>query len=164
MCCFPIPMWHRVYALACGLHDAIVTDHRCCIKTILDVCLSNRLHESRRDGITCPDTGETVCLQLQPHRTTLRSAAVTSDQLVVADDVLHVMAVFMRDDVRLSERATLGAEITSKLIKEAEVDVDLLVTGAVERSDGCSGRAARSLHRAPEEHCGRLVIRGLTAR
>ena len=35
------------------------------------------------------------------------------------------MAVLVRDDVRLGERAALGAELRLQLVEEAEVDVDV---------------------------------------
>src|SRR5262249_36093150 len=77
------------------------------------------------------------------------------------------MAVFMRDDVALGERARRRAEAALELVEEAEVDPDPLVVRAVERPDlGRRGAAAR-LDRTAEERClgrhvrltGRLELR-----
>jgi hypothetical protein len=46
------------------------------------------------------------------------------------------MAVFVRDHVRLRERPAAGAESLAELVVETEVDVDPLISGAVEGSDG----------------------------
>ena len=46
------------------------------------------------------------------------------------------MPVLVREDVRLGERAALGAELRLQLVEEAEVDVDVAVGRAVERPDG----------------------------
>ena len=61
------------------------------------------------------------------------------------EQVLHVVAVLVRDDVRLRERPALRAELRLQLVEEAEVDVDALVARAVERPDVGGGRAAAGL-------------------
>ena len=52
-----------------------------------------------------------------------------------------MVAELVRDDVGLRE-VTRGAEAVAELLEEAEVEIDLLVAGAVERPDGGVGLAA----------------------
>ena len=68
-----------------------------------------------------------------------------------AEQVLHVVAVLVRDHVGLRERATLRAELRLELVEEAEIDVHALIGRAVERSDRRRRRAAPGVHLAGEE-------------
>src|SRR5581483_6357186 len=68
-----------------------------------------------------------------------------------AEQVLHVVAVFVRQHVGLSERATARAEARSQLVEEAEIDVDVLVERAVERPDLGAGRTTARVGRTAEE-------------
>src|SRR4029077_10844244 len=52
-----------------------------------------------------------------------------------AEEVLHVMSVLVRSDVRLDKRRDLDAEPRPELVEEPEVDVDELVLRTVERPD-----------------------------
>ena len=72
------------------------------------------------------------------------------------------MAVLVREHVRLRERPALGAEARLELVEEAEVDVDLLVGGAVERPDLRARVAAARLHRVRVEDRlrGRVAAHG----
>ena len=60
-----------------------------------------------------------------------------------------MVAVFVREDVGLRERAARRAELRLQIIEEAEVDIDALVPGTVERPDVGGGRAAARLESGP---------------
>ena len=75
-------------------------------------------------------------------RTAPPSAPASRPGLEQAEQVLHVVAVLVGDDVHLGERAALGAELRLELVEEAEVEVDRLVERAVERADRAGGAAA----------------------
>jgi hypothetical protein len=62
-----------------------------------------------------------------------------------------VVAHLVRDDVRLRE-VTGRTEAPGERPEEVEVDVDLLVLGAVERAHRRARHPARRLHGAGEEH------------
>ena len=82
-------------------------------------------------------------------------AACTSSR--DAEQVLHVVADLVGDDVGLGEVAR-GAEARAQLVEEAEVDVDLLVARTVERAHRRLGEAAGRIDRAREQHQGRLAV------
>jgi hypothetical protein len=75
-------------------------------------------------------------LQLLPHRHLVLgpTAHHAARRGVEAEQRLHVMADLVRDDVSLREVAR-GAEAPIELVVEAEVDVDALVSRAIERAD-----------------------------
>jgi len=64
---------------------------------------------------------------------------------------LYVVAVLVGEHVRLGERSAPGAEARTELLKEPEVDVDVLVDRTVERPRVGAGRAAPRVGRAREE-------------
>src|SRR5947209_5770101 len=86
-----------------------------------------------------PDPGQAIGLQLQAdgERVSLgRVAALQrADLLLDPQQFLHVVPNLVRDDVRLRELAR-RAELRAQLVEEAEVDIDLFVLRAVERSGG----------------------------
>src|SRR6185503_17827247 len=94
-------------------------------------------------------------LELHAHRGLVAGALLQQPELV-----LDVMTVFVRDDVALGERAALRAELRLQLIEEADVEIDLLVIRAIERTGGRAGRAARRLRVSGEEHGRGWVVRG----
>ncbi len=48
------------------------------------------------------------------------------------------MAIFVGQDIRFREGAALRSELRAQIVEKAEIEIDLLVTGAVERADlGC---------------------------
>src|SRR5688572_16182265 len=67
------------------------------------------------------------------------------------------MADLVRDDVVAGEVAA-GAELRLELVEEAEVDVDLLVRRAVERSHRGLRETAARFHGPVEEHERRLLV------
>ena len=62
-----------------------------------------------------------------------------------------MVADFVRDDVGLGEIAG-NAEAAFQLVEETQVEIDFLVFGTIERSDGGAGKTAGRLHRAVEQH------------
>ena len=73
-----------------------------------------------------------------------------------AELVLHVVTDLMGDDVRVGEVA-IRADLFLHVHKEGEVDIDGLVSRAVERTHGGGGVAAARLHSVGEQH----QLRGL---
>ena len=69
-----------------------------------------------------------------------------------------MVAVLVGEDVRLGERAALGAELRLQLVEEPEVDVDVLVVRAVERPDRGRRATAAGLDRPVEEARGRRLV------
>src|SRR5437773_2757740 len=68
------------------------------------------------------------------------------------------MAVLVSHDVPLREWPALGAEALCQLLKEADVEIDLLVVRAIEGSHRGFGEAARALGRVGIENSLRREI------
>ena len=118
----------------------------------VDLVLAEGRQEPRVDRVRGPHPREAVGLELRAHGGALRTLPVATDPVERADEVLHVVPVLVREDVRLRERTALRAEPSLQLLEEPEVDVDLLVRGAVEGTHvGGRGPAARA-GGAGEEH------------
>ena len=106
-------------------------------------------------GGVAPHAREAVGLQLEANGEVVlevgtllhRAAHLRLD----AQQLLHVVADLVRQDVRLGELAG-RAEASLQLVVEAEVDVDLLVERAVEGAGGGLAVAAAGLHGVAEEH------------
>ena len=113
------------------LLDHVVADRRRRAQPLLDVARLEVLLVE-----VAVDAGEAVGLQLQPHGAALRALPVLPDLLVEARQVLHVVPVLVRDDVRLGEGAALRAEPAPQLVEEPEIQVDEAIAGqrAIERS------------------------------
>src|SRR5438093_6096985 len=69
------------------------------------------------------------------------------------------MPVLVRDDVGLRERTALRPEARLQLLKEADVEIDLLVIRTVEGSGRGARRAAGSFRVPAEDHRSRRRIR-----
>ena len=114
---------------------------------------------SRLDGVSRPDTGVAVGLELGPHREALRPRLVAAAQLVEeAELILDVMAVLVRDHVGLHERRAADAEAGLQVVEEPEVDVDELVAWTVERADLRVGGAAPRIRLTREEDRVRVCV------
>src|SRR5207249_2577631 len=137
----------------------VVPDRRGGVERLLQIALLEDV--ARLLGVVRPDAGQAVGLQLDAdgRRVALRAAALPRgrDLLGDAEQRLHVMADLVGDDVGLRE-VTGRAETIAKRAEEAEVEVELLVGGAVERTHRGARHAARRLHRAGEEHELRLAV------
>jgi hypothetical protein len=122
---------------------------------------------ARAVGVVGPDAGEAVGLQLQPHRQGVAlafgSVALGVVHLVAdAHQVLHVVADFVRHHIGLGEFAG-GVEALLEQAEEVEVDVDVLVPRAVERSGGGTAGAAGGLDGAAEHLHLRHLVAGAVA-
>ena len=105
-----------------------------------------------------PDAGVAVRLELDAHGAAGRAAPLLG-LAEVAEEILRVVAVLVREDVRLGKRAALRIEAVAELLEEAEVDVDVLVGGTVERPDLGARLAAAGVGGTREEDgLGRLVV------
>ncbi len=101
---------------------------------LLDVALLQQLLAR----VVAPHAGEAVGLQLLQHRQPVAldlAGALTGrlHPLRQAEQRLQVVADLVRDDVGLGEVAG-GAELLVEFAEEAEVDVELLIGGTVERA------------------------------
>ena len=76
-----------------------------------------------------PHPGVTVRLQLGSDALTVSSPAAA--RLEDSQQVLHVVPVFVGQDVGLGERAAFRTEPRLKLLEEPQVDVDTLVNRTV---------------------------------
>ena len=100
----------------------------------MSACVSC-LDQPGLDRVGRPHACVAVGLELAAYRLALRSLPVAADRVEHAELVLDVMAVLVRDHVRLRERRDPDAEPGLEVVEEAEVDVDELVGRAVERAD-----------------------------
>src|SRR4029079_6466946 len=112
-----------------------------------------------------PDAGVAVGLQLGPDGAAL-GALRLRPLYERAQQVLHVVAVLVREHVRLGERPASRPESRLELVEEAEVDVDVLVYPAVKGTDVGRRLAAAGARRAGEEdRCrGNVLTAGEGAR
>ncbi len=103
-----------------------------------------------------PDPGVAIGLQLQPHQQGVGASGAAALHGVAhlalhAQQVLHMVADFMRDHIRLGEVA-LRAKALLQLPEKLDIEIQLLVRRAVERPGGCLRVAAGRLHRAGKQH------------
>src|SRR5436309_3421418 len=104
------------------------------------------------------------CQQLFGTRLSPRRCGARSGLREQTELVLHVMAVLVRDDVALRERAALRAETLLQFLKEADVEVDLLVVRTVEGTHRGLGETARALRVPGVDHRLRRQVRLAAAR
>ena len=125
--------------------EAVVADGRGGPQALLEVARLE--HAPLAGGVVAPHAGEAVGLQLQAHRQLVGLASVppaaAAPHLVVdAEQVLHVVADLVRDDVGLGEVAG-RAEAPFQLVVEAEVDVDLAGRAGSRTAPPPTGRCRR---------------------
>src|SRR5262245_34624557 len=148
------------------LLDAIVADGARRPERILDVARLN-------DVLTFlssigPDAGEAIGLKLHAHleRVGLRlphALLERFDLIRDAEKLLHVMTDLMRNHVSL-RHVSRRAEAVLEVLVEIEVDIDLLVIGAIERThlrhtDPASGTDAA----AEQDECGIAIALPIAA-
>ena len=97
-------------------------------------------------GMMRPDAREEIGLKLQADRQLVGPRLVGPalhgvDLVTDAQQVLDVMTDLVGDHVSLGEIAR-GPEFLLQLLKEAQVEVNLLIGRAVKRPDGRAGLAA----------------------
>ena len=112
------------------LLDAVVADRGGRVEAPRDVVVGELLDVAGVDRVRRPT-------RPRSSRPAARAAPTTTVGPVepscacslVAEQVLHVVAVLVRDHVRLRERPTARAELRLELVEEAEVDVHALSGG-----------------------------------
>src|SRR3954452_22671654 len=124
-------------ALRCLL-DPIVTDGGSRIEGVGDIGLGDLLEVAGARRMVRPDACVAIGLEFRAHRSTCRASTATAARQRT-EQILDVVAVLVREDVSLRERATLRPESRSELAEEVEVEIDELVSRTVERA----GRGAR---------------------
>src|SRR4051812_14947283 len=142
------------------LLQAIVADGRGGVERLFQVARLQLLH---RAGVVAPDPGIAIGLKLHANRDavvfSLRGASLRVFQpLEAAGELLHVVADFVRDHVRLREIAR-RMEAVLEIAVERKVDVQLLVVRAVERPHRrLAGAAGRARHAVVEYQRRRPVL------
>ena len=100
----------RRHAALGALLDPVVADRGRGVERLVDVLTGEVLDEARVERATDPEARVAVGLELDAHLPTLR-AGVAVGAAQHAGEVLDVMAVLVREHVRLGQRAALGAEL-----------------------------------------------------
>src|SRR5215208_1049489 len=136
-------------ALCPGL-DPVVADRGGGVQAVGDVVLGQVGQEAGLRRVIRPDPREAVGLELRAHRASLCAGAAGA-ALQATEQVLNVVTVLVGEHVSLSEGAAGRAEAVAQVVEETEVDVDLLVQGAVEGADVRARDAAARVGRAGEE-------------
>src|SRR5512139_3221959 len=150
-------------ALAAPL-QRVVADLRGGVHRLFQVALLEPVLAALR--VVRPHAGETVGLQLDAngdgvHLRLADTPAHAFDLGRDAEQVLHVVAHLVRDDVGLREVAR-RTELAVQRVEEAEVDVDLLVARAIERAHRRLAHAAGAARGATEQHQLGLAVGGTT--
>ena len=140
----------------------VVADRRRRGHRLIDVAIVDHPAAALPVGAVGPDAGETIGLQLGPHRKCVAIALAHALAHLLhlardAEQVLHMMSDLVGDDVSLRELAW-RAKTRRKLVEEAEVEIDPLVGWTVERSHGGLADAAVGPRGVAEKHQLRLAI------
>src|SRR6185503_4787232 len=139
------------------LLDAVVADSGGGVERLRDLGVRWLLEVAGVRRVLRPNTREAIGLELDADGLRVRSGLQEQSELV-----LHVVAVLVRDDISLGEGAALRAEPRVQLLEEADVEVNLLVIGAIEGTHRSLREPARALRRTSEQHSLRGQI-GLAA-
>ena len=114
----------------------------------------------------CPQARKTIGLQLKAYAQGVVfffTDAPAHDVHLVRDaqQVLHMVAYLVCHDIGLGELARRAQLVAQRLVK-AQVDIDLLVTGAIKRTHGGLSRAAGRGGCTPKQHQLGLLVLGTT--
>jgi len=133
--------------------QAVIADGIGGAQSFLDV---SRLQEMA--GVVRPNTGVEIGLKFEAHRklvevTLTEAGPLGIDHVGRAEELLHVVADFMGDDVSLGE-VTGGTELVCQLREKADVEIDaaVVVGRAIEWSGGGTGAPAAGADHAAEKH------------
>ena len=115
-------------------------------------------------GVVRPNTGKAIGLQLQLDRQLVvlhlaDAPALAIDLLADAQQVLHVVADFVGNHIRLRKLARRAEFVFQRLVK-AEVDVDLLVGRAIKRAHCRLALAASGRGGTAKQHQLGLLVLG----
>lgn len=110
-------------------------------------------------GVVGPDASVAVGLELEAHAHRGGAFVVAALMHLAAGaiEALQVVADLVGDDVGGGEVAG-GAKAAGQLVEEREVEVGLVVAGAIKRAAGGGGKATRALHLAAKEDQLRLLV------
>ncbi len=107
-----------------------------------------------------PDTSQEVGLQFQTHAHAIGFGFVTASSQFLLEllnlhrqskFILHMVTNFMRNDIGHSE-ITRGSELVTHLLKEAHVEIDVLIARTIERTDRGAGATAGRVNLIAKEH------------
>src|SRR4029077_14052748 len=107
-------------------------------------------------GVTRPNAGEKICLQLEPNREPIRFRFADATALCIhaignAEQFLHVMSNLVGNNVGLREIASC-TQAFLELTEKPEVDVNLSILRTIERTGRAPGKATAGLNQVCEEH------------
>ena len=132
------------------LLQTIVADRGGGVQSFFDVARLEHLSTALQ---VRPDAGEAVRLQFLTNRARSlpRARALARGHVALgnAEQRLHVVSDFMRDDVRLREVAGRTRPALQVLV-ERQVDVNVAIAGTIERPDGRPARIRKPVRRRPE--------------
>ena len=107
-------------------------------------------------GITSPNAGKKICLQLEPDREPIVFSFTDppSHRLHTignAEQILHVMSNFVRDDVGLRKIASCTQAIL-EFMEKTQVDVNASIFWTIERTSGPAREPAAGPNLVREDH------------
>ena len=113
-------------------------------------------------SVVRPHAGQKISLQFEPNRKLIgfgfaHSALRAIHLIHRAEQVLDMMTNFVRDYVGCG-KITRRAESGLQLLKERQIDIELLISGAVERTHRGTGAATGRTNLIPEQHERRFAI------
>src|SRR6478609_6774959 len=113
-------------------------------------------------GITRPNAGEKIRLQLEPDSEPIRFRFARAMSRCIhaignAEQFLHVMSNFVGDNVRLCESAACTQPFL-ELTEKTEVDVNPSILRTIERTGCATGETAAGLNHVREEHEPRFLV------
>src|SRR6187402_2559798 len=144
----------------------VITDLARRLERFLDVSdlqKSLRLGSLRPFRSVGPDSGETIRLQFQLHRSLVGLFLAGTllnrfDLFGNVEQVLDVMTDLVSDYISLC-KISGGSESITEFLKKREVEINLLVGWAVERTHRSLSKPARGFHRSREKNKSRGAIR-----
>ena len=113
-------------------------------------------------GMVCPGSGQEIRLKLEANRQLLgliiaHSSLARAHLFADAEQVLDVMSDLMGDDVSSGE-VTGRIVAVFHLLEEGEVDVNLLIRGAIKGPEGRAREPTCRLNLPGEEHQTRFSV------
>ena len=145
----------------CFLLQPVVADGLGQLKTLLQIAILHRVVHGIL--IVGPDTGVVVGKEFQTHADLIGSHLVGLVHLLMglaenAERVLHMVADLVGNDIGIGEGITLDTQLALHLREEGQVDIQFLVTGAIERTYGSRSRATGRVDLIGKQYQrGRLV-------
>src|SRR5215471_13950954 len=113
-------------------------------------------------GITSPNAGQKICLQLEPDRELVVFSFTDAPShrlhtITDTEQILHMMSHFMRDDVGLCEISS-GTQALLEFIEKPEIDVNAPIFRTIERTSRATGETTAGLSLVCEEDKFRFFV------